>query len=125
VGLADALVIDEKFGINHAIAEKFVILDGAAVFRFRIVEAVAQRFSVKGHLLDTVDNLGRLDTGGLEDGRGNVNDLAVLSADLAMVFLVDALSPAGQPLLPELLNSRRLPRRSKQAEHDAELFSNF
>ena len=96
MGLTDALVIDEKFGINRAIAEKFVILDGAAVFRFRIVEAVVQRFSVKGHLLDTVDNLGRLDTGGLEDGRGNVNDLAVLSADLAMVFLVDALSPAGQ-----------------------------
>ena len=77
-------------GINSPVAEELVVLDRATALGVRIVKGIVQRDAVKRHLLDTIDDLGRLDAGGLEDGRGDVDDVAVLGADLAVVFLVDA-----------------------------------
>ena len=70
--------------VDAAVAEHLEVLRLAALRRVGVVERVGHRDAVQRHLLDAVDE-GRLrQPGGVEHGRGDVDHVVELGADLAL-----------------------------------------
>ena len=74
--------------IDAAVGDHFEVLRLALRRRVRagLVEGVGHAYAFDRLLLDAIDKLRRLDTGGFEDGRHDVDDVVELVAQAAGVL---------------------------------------
>ena len=77
--------------VDAAVDEHLEVLGLAVLGRLGVGEARQHALAVQRHLLDAVDEGRVRQAGGVEDGRGDVDHVAELAADLAL-----GLDPGGQ-----------------------------